>query len=115
VWQGLSPVFGGGGDAMADGTVQRRAAAALLAVVGGGIALYAGVFALILAVDPIVTWPQRLAALMIGLGIGVAVLAGVRALAGRKVVSWWLALPPAIVAVAFVASGLLGQLLDSGA
>ena len=96
---------------MTDATLVRRAAATLLAIVGGGLALYAWGFVVILVLDPIVTWPQRVVAVVVGAGITAGSIAGVRALLGLKVASLWLSLSPAVLAVAVLSLGVLVQLL----
>lgn len=58
----------------------RRVAAIIVAVVGGGMTIYAALFAVMIAVDPITTLPQRIGASVLAIGLGVAVAIGVRAL-----------------------------------
>ena len=96
---------------MTDATLVRRAAATLLAIVGGGLALYAWGFVVILVLDPILTWPQRVVAVVAGAAITAGAIAGVRALLGLKVASLWLSLSPAVLAVAVLSLGVLVQLL----
>lgn len=95
---------------MTGATLIRRAAAVLLAIVGGGLVMYAWYFVVIVVLDPIVTWPQRVVAVAVGAGITAGAIAGVRALLGLKVVSLWLSLPPAVLAVAVLSLGVLMQL-----
>jgi hypothetical protein len=98
---------------MTDATLVRRSAATLLAIVGGGLVLYAWYFVVILVVDPILTWPQRVVAVVAGAATTAGAIAGVRALLGLKVASLWLSLPPAVLAVAVLSLGVLTQLLNA--
>lgn len=95
---------------MTGATLIRRTAATLLAVVGAGLVLYAWGFVIMLVVDPILTWPQRVVVVVAGTAITAGAIAGVRALLGLKVASLWLSLPPAVLAIAVLVLGVLIQL-----
>lgn len=58
----------------------RRVAAIVVAVIGGGMTIYAALLAFMIAVDPITTLPQKIGVFVLAIGLGVAVAIGVRAL-----------------------------------